>query len=584
MVDSQPLEDPHATRIAPRVSVIIPTHRRPEALARVLGALAKQTFPPNDFEILVVMDGPCAETQHLLENITVPSHLKWFTQAWRGVSAARNLGVREARGELLAFLDDDIIPGPDWLAVHVRGHARGEVVFSGYQQAPDSPGLFVGEATDWSLKHLIRCSRPGYEPEYEDLPAGNMSILKRHLDAVGGWDEQFEGYGGEEDQELGMRLVSSGLRLYFEPAALVHHYQVKSWRRYLQDQRVTGRAHRILISKHPEEVRVVTFAAWSTDAWWKRFIVKLSRRLPGFCFSCVLHMVPERGRWDPPIGRSAFRLAVKLTGALFHFRGFWEGPEEAAHLFQQLQVRVPILCFHRIVPKGLGNSAWTLEEDQFECCIRQLADKGYQTISLSDLRDWQSRLSALPAKPIVLTFDDGHEGFISRIAPILRKYKFGATIFIIAGKLGKEVHLGGPPFRVMGPEEVQALAGMGFHIEGHGVNHEDWTRVSLSSVQAEVAGSFRMIREITGHPARFFAYPYGKWTPAVRDLLKSEGCAGACTTEPGDNGFGQDPFLLKRRLVLPTNIAGARVWALNHLRSGFRQDTSSPEAPGTSAF
>ncbi len=258
--------------------------------------------------------------------------------------------------------------------------------------------------------------------------------------------------------------------------------------------------------------------------------------------------------------------------ALAHLNGNQREAGRIWNLRRHHQMKVPILCYHRVVPSHLANSPWTLTVDQFERGIRRLRERGFHGISLQELRDWQKNLSPLPPKPLVLTFDDGHEGFIERIAPVLQKHGFQATIFLIAGRMGQDAGLVGATFRIMGHEEVRALAAMGFDIEGHGLVHGDWTRMNLSEVQNEIAGSAKIIEDVAGRRPRFIAYPYGKWTKAVRNLVESLGFKGACTTEPGSNGPDQDPFQLKRDLVLPANAGSARAWILNHFISGLRQD------------
>lgn len=77
------------------LSVIIPTHRRPQSLAKVLRALAQQTFSARDFEVVVVIDGPDPETERILEGSSFPFDLRWFTQPARGAPAARNWGTEK---------------------------------------------------------------------------------------------------------------------------------------------------------------------------------------------------------------------------------------------------------------------------------------------------------------------------------------------------------------------------------------------------------------------------------------------------------------------------------------------------------
>lgn len=230
-------------------------------------------------------------------------------------------------------------------------------------------------------------------------------------------------------------------------------------------------------------------------------------------------------------------------------------------------LRVPILCFHRVVPEGMEDCVWTLGLKQFERQIQGLAARGYQTISLSDLCRWQSQQAGLPSKPLILTFDDGQEGFLDRLAPILSQYRFRAALFLIAGMLGKEVHLeGGPPFRVMAPKEVAALAAAGFEIQSHGLYHRDWTRIEEEELREELTEPVRILEDLTRRPVQFLAYPYGRWTVRVRELVESAGFWGACTTDPGTNALHQNRFLLRRNMVLCRKGRWLFPWAVNRAR------------------
>src|SRR5919107_5313113 len=100
-------------------SVVIPTHRRPELLARVLDALAKQDVAPGEFEIIVCDDAGSEETRAQVEQWrdTHPVPIVYVSVPTpnRGPAAMRNAGWRAARGDVIAFTDDDTIPEPDWL-------------------------------------------------------------------------------------------------------------------------------------------------------------------------------------------------------------------------------------------------------------------------------------------------------------------------------------------------------------------------------------------------------------------------------------------------------------------------------------
>lgn len=255
--------------------------------------------------------------------------------------------------------------------------------------------------------------------------------------------------------------------------------------------------------------------------------------------------------------------------------GLPRGPEE---------MEVPILCYHRVVPDGAEDCIWTLGLAEFQGQIEWLASGGYQTISLRDLHRWQTQRARLPANPVVLTFDDGQEGFLERVAPILLEHNFRATLFLIAGMLDQKIHLtGGPPFRTLAAQEVTQLAEAGFDIQSHGLYHRDWTRLGAEQVHEEVAAAIPRLEELSGRPVQFVAYPYGRWTPRVRDLVEAAGILGACTTEPGTNPFHQDRFLLRRNVVLGRYAQRLLPWLRRQLRGIYRRVyRPSPSSPSVS--
>src|SRR4051812_19039811 len=106
----------------PAVSVVIPTFERLDVLPEVLRALAAQEGAP-PFEVVVVDDGSGDGTRELLAGYRGPLALTALLEDHQGPAAARNAGVRAAHGELVAFLGDDTVPAPGWLAAHVAAHA-----------------------------------------------------------------------------------------------------------------------------------------------------------------------------------------------------------------------------------------------------------------------------------------------------------------------------------------------------------------------------------------------------------------------------------------------------------------------------
>ena len=205
------------------VSVVIPTYNRPERLKNCIHALAKQVYPPDSFEVIVVDDGSTIPIDHEeLSRCDPPLRLKIISQTNSGPGIARNHGVTMACGEAVAFLDDDCVPGPDWLQnlVSVWSVDR---------------GLLVGGTTSNALKTntysetsqlIVDMVYEFYnkDPENAYFFTSNNFMCDR---------QQFLELGGflftvSEDRDLCDRWRQAGLRLRWVPEASVLHYHRQS--------------------------------------------------------------------------------------------------------------------------------------------------------------------------------------------------------------------------------------------------------------------------------------------------------------------------------------------------------------------
>ena len=122
-----------------QLSVVIPTFNRKDSLRRTLDGLARQTYPVGDFEAVVVSDGSTDGTDAMLAAYAAqsPYSLRVVTQSNSGPAAARNRGIREARHEIVVFLDDDVEPVPGFLSRHAAHHAQDETVVVLGPMSPD---------------------------------------------------------------------------------------------------------------------------------------------------------------------------------------------------------------------------------------------------------------------------------------------------------------------------------------------------------------------------------------------------------------------------------------------------------------
>lgn len=238
-------------RLSLRASVVVPTYRRPALLDRCLAALVAQDLDPDThpYEIIVVDDAGCDETRRQVEGwatlAPVPLHYL-LTKERHGPAAARNLGWQAARGEVIAFTDDDCIPTPDWLRAGLAvfdaaGQAEHVVGASGRVVVPLPPA-----PTDYQLNAA--------QIEGAEFITANCFYRRTALAAIGGLDERFE-MAWREDSDLHFRLERHGARLVRAPEAVaVHPLRPAGWGISLGQQR-KSMYNALLHKKHPRLYR-----------------------------------------------------------------------------------------------------------------------------------------------------------------------------------------------------------------------------------------------------------------------------------------------------------------------------------------
>jgi GT2 family glycosyltransferase len=200
---------------------VIITRDRPEWLRRCLASVAAQTAPP--VEAIVVDSSHSDDSEAVARSFTGVRHLR-FVAGQRGMPAARNAGVHEARGEVVAFLDDDCEASSQWL----------ESLAAAYRESGvDGVGGKVIDSvvTLGSFRRFLASGEPWAEPDdggtrpadVDFLQGGNMSFRRDVLLAVGGFDPGYTGSNYREETDVCFRLRRSGCRLVYVPGAAVTH-------------------------------------------------------------------------------------------------------------------------------------------------------------------------------------------------------------------------------------------------------------------------------------------------------------------------------------------------------------------------
>ncbi|MEI6778271.1 MAG: glycosyltransferase [Chloroflexales bacterium] len=239
----------------PTVSIVIPTRNRRPALQQTLMALARQTIPPDELEVLVVVDGGTDGSADMVRALRVPYTLRLLEQPARGVSYARNWGAAEAHAPLLISFDDDVVAVPGFVAAHLRAQqGPGERLVLGpyLLNLPGRPSLAQIYARTWWSDRFHAMSRSGHRFTFEDLAAGNFSIPSALYARMGGFDTIFRGYG-VKDYEFGVRALKAGAQFAYAADAVGDHRDSQcSIQRVLRRIREEARNDVIMGTLHPE--------------------------------------------------------------------------------------------------------------------------------------------------------------------------------------------------------------------------------------------------------------------------------------------------------------------------------------------
>ncbi len=240
------------------LTVIIPTHNRASLLLQVVDLLLEQA-PDIDghLEIVVVDDGSTEDVETLLSILATKRKqekmVRYVYQSAKGPAAARNLGIHQAKGDIILFLGDDILPLPHLLQVHYIAHTveypNSNYAILGYAElAPElSQTPYVTWWKHWNFRYHLLLNHD-VKPDYSFFYTNNLSLKRVFLLQHGLFDEYFS-YAAYEDGELGARLINQGLKLLFKPEAEAIHYHKMDL--YTSCQRIItrGKAYDMFIEK-----------------------------------------------------------------------------------------------------------------------------------------------------------------------------------------------------------------------------------------------------------------------------------------------------------------------------------------------
>lgn len=224
-----------------------------------------------------------------------------------------------------------------------------------------------------------------------------------------------------------------------------------------------------------------------------------------------------------------------------------EKQEAAAMPVAQVTVQddprtVMVLNYHKVVDEHMSLSVPLAD---FEQHMKWLKEYGYTSITPEELYEFIVNGSELPEKPVLITFDDGYKDNYTNAYPIMKKYGFKGTIFVVTGFLGVYDNY-------MTWEQAKELADNGFSIESHTYSHKSMTEASDEEISKELTKSRDTIKNKLGIDADFMAYPTGTYNLHIAELVQKAGYKGAFTIKYDNVSRESNVYALERVPIFHT--------------------------------
>jgi len=222
----------------PFFSIVVPTYDRPKALTACLESLARLDYPRDRFEVIVVDDGSRSTLESVVDTVRDRLDVTLVRQPNRGPAAARNTGAARARGQHLAFTDDDCTPAADWLRNLAARFTDTPcpVLIGGrtVNRLPDNPYSTASQLLIDYLYAYFQSRRGRF------FTSNNLAVPAEAFSRLGGFDETIP-IAAAEDREFGCRWSHRGYPMLHAPEALVHHAHVLDFRRFWRQHFNYGR-------------------------------------------------------------------------------------------------------------------------------------------------------------------------------------------------------------------------------------------------------------------------------------------------------------------------------------------------------
>ncbi len=216
--------------------------------------------------------------------------------------------------------------------------------------------------------------------------------------------------------------------------------------------------------------------------------------------------------------------------------------------------QLPILMYHRIASSGLPDLArYRVTPEAFEEQLRYLKDAGFYSIKLEDWHAAVQARKALPERAVLITFDDGYLDFQTYAWPLLKRYGFSATVFLVSGNVGQFNSWDQKNYKeevpLLGWEDILQLQREGVEFGCHSVSHGPMTKLSIKEVMYEGTQAQLVLERALGKKMVAFAYPYGDVDWVVQHLIEDCGYTFGLSCRSGKSAF-QDSLIALPRIEI----------------------------------
>jgi len=233
-------------------------------------------------------------------------------------------------------------------------------------------------------------------------------------------------------------------------------------------------------------------------------------------------------------------------------------------------MKLPILVYHKIapIPAGTRYPKNYVTPEQFDTQLAHLRWRGYRAITFADYFAYRRGARRLPSHSIILTFDDGYRSVREIAVPMLRRYGFVATIFPVAGALGKTNAWDADDIQepLLDADEIRALGDEGFEFGSHTMTHPRLPSLDRGTALAELIQSRERLGALLGKPVTTLCYPYGAYGAETKALAGAAGYEGAAIVRRRMNVNSTDAFELRRIPVTCRTSTSQFAWDLVRLQ------------------